>query len=318
MSRHENSYPDSPIKAVLTFIGDDCGNLGPHFLIQGKDWSMREMPRDQLEAFLNDATGVTNGIRKISEELEQAIFADFADVLERSGNTYKYTGSSLSGKYRIDDSYEAYLSTEGLISNVNSLGAQQRHGDFTPSEAKGVSQNEVALTSGHRTKPVLGSFGAGPCFIVAAYNARTQQALLAHVYILSDLNSLTQYLDKLGGNEQSKIQIHLHGGDDSTRVQANQIIEFIRCRPGAEIVSANICNGSHDAASLAIDARTGDVFTDFRPQQLDLGEDFDARMKILGVQLRGGIRQPFPLRLIYDGTAPETIQIPPMGLMLQR
>ena len=48
-------------------------------------------------------------------------------------------------------------------------------------------------------------------------------------------------------------------------------------RNNAEILSANVCSG--DSKSLAIDARTGEIFTVFQPNQLECGKDFDARMQ---------------------------------------
>jgi hypothetical protein len=262
---------------------------------------MREMPRDQLADFLNDATGVEGGGRKISEDLEKAVFADFADVLEKSGNTYSYTGAKFVDKYGMfagsyDQSQKEYGEQESLISGVNFIGVQQRSGTFTAGEAQGVLQHEVALTSRHSTKPVLGTYGAGPCIIVAAHNEETGEALLAHVDSLSNLKSLSQHLDKIGGSEGSKIRIHLLGGDTSSRKQASQIVSLIKGRSDTEIVTAELCAGG-ESKSLALDARTGEVFTTFRPQQLDLGKDSDARTRMIAMQFNES-----PLTLTFDGT----------------
>lgn len=306
--RHENSYPNSPIKAVVAYIGDNCGNIGPHFMIQGKDGGLREMPRDQLEDFLNHTTGAVGDVRIISKELEAAVFADFSDVLEKSGRLYRYTGPINAGSYKINNSYTAYHAGEGLISAANSLGVQEKSGNFTASESQGVSQHEVALTSADSKKPVLGTLGAGPCFIVAAYNKKTQQALLAHVDMLTDLDSLRLHLNNLGGNAQDKIQIHLLGGNDGTRVQASEIISIINDRGDAEIVSARICSSLNreSGEQLAIDARTGEVFTNFTPEQLDLGADFDFRN--LTTRRSAALNNRRPLTLVYDGTKPDQKQ----------
>ena len=55
MTRHENKLSGSPIKAVLSFTGEDVGLAGPRIMIQDQGQNMLTIPQDQLADFLNDS-----------------------------------------------------------------------------------------------------------------------------------------------------------------------------------------------------------------------------------------------------------------------
>lgn len=91
MKRHENNI-QSPIRAVMTYTGDNCGTLGPRFAVQAQNYLMEEIAQDQLAKFLNKATGRDGSEREISEELEKAIVNDFNSVLSEEKDIYIYKG----------------------------------------------------------------------------------------------------------------------------------------------------------------------------------------------------------------------------------
>lgn len=102
-----------------------------------------------------------------------------------------------------------------------------------------------------------------------------KKALLTHVDALTNLRSVKYHLRKFCENKDMKVQIHLAGGDHSTRNQAVKIVEFTNEFSNTEIISANIGKGG-TLKSLAIDSRTGEVFTSFNPTQLAHGENSNA------------------------------------------
>ena len=301
MLTHRNSYPGSRIKEVTART---TGYKYPDFMIEGDGWHMPPFLSDQIADFLNDATGIDGGGREISEELEAALCADFSDVLQKAqGGRYLYTGAIIVGREKLirphnmwagpyKELKQKYYERESLISDTHSIGIQQKRGDFTSDEAQSIGQHEVGLTNRRSTKPILGTTGAGPCIIVAAYNREIGQALLTHVDFGTDLNSLSEYLDKMGGSASNKLEIHLHGGDNTTREQMAEIVGLIKQRSDTKIISAELCTGTGgEAKRLALDSRTGEVFTIFDHDQLHRDKMYP------GIQPRGT-----PLILSFDGT----------------
>jgi len=260
-----------------------CAVPGDHILQYNIAMSMHEMPRTALAKFLNDATGIDGGDRIISEEVESGIRHDFSDVLAFDEGRYTYTGPKVfdkagffaGGSY--DEGKKLHLKQERLIREANSREQAAREGAFTTEESFSVLQHEITITDGGNPKPILGSFGAGPCVIIAAYNPVTNQAMLTHVDALTSLSSLDAYFDRLSPSPRAKLQVHLAGGDDSSKEQVTIILEKIYSLRDAEILSANLCCG-HESKSLAIDSRTGEVFTVFHPKQLGKTEDHEFRM----------------------------------------
>lgn len=61
MTRLENKLSGSPIRAVLSFTGEDVGLVGPRIMVEGQDWNMLTIPQDQLADFLNDSVENNGG-----------------------------------------------------------------------------------------------------------------------------------------------------------------------------------------------------------------------------------------------------------------
>lgn len=288
-NRHENSTPSSLIRAVITYFGDDCGLIGPRFALQGQNYEMHEMPEDQLADFLNDATGRNGSEKTISDSVEAAIVKDFSNVLRLTGDgsKYEYIGPRCTNAYEYfsGSSYNAscrqYSEQEDLLQSANRNEQAHQVGSFSKNEAQAVLQHEVAITNSNSTKPILGTYGAGPCVIVALYNPQTKVAALAHVDSLTNINSLAHHVDQI--SSVGAVEVHLSGGDSSSKKMVTEIIKLINSRQGAKIISANVCNG-YESKSLALDSRTGAVFTSFDPKQLQHADDWELRLQLVGMQ----------------------------------
>lgn len=98
---------------------------------------------------------------------------------------------------------------------------------------------------------------------------KTKVAALAHVDAKTDLHSLYGYFYKLLGNDDS-IDIHLAGGDTTSEDTVIDLLKMINQNPQFSLKSARILGD--DITSLAIDSRTGQIFTEFHYTQLDLGK----------------------------------------------
>jgi hypothetical protein len=292
---------DSYIRAIITYTGDKCGTLGPRFTIQDKDWNDKDLSREQLADFLNDATGLEGGPRLIDENVERGLLSDFSDDISFKDGRYVYNGPQYSGpSNHFSTNYkEAKIEAEkevSLLSFANSKVSKGVVGHFASAESYAVLQHEVGITNSFSIKPILGSHSAGPCIIIAIWNSNTKEAVLAHVDALTTFSSVESLFRRVSSNESDNLEVHLHGGDSSTKKQAMEIVELVKSQKNAELVSANLCTG-HASKSLAIDSRTGSTFTVFSAKKLEHSSDCeDSRLKTLELQFT-----ETPLSLCLDG-----------------
>lgn len=107
--------------------------------------------------------------------------------------------------------------------------------------------------------------------------------------------SIESLFKTISGCEIDKFEVHLHGGDSDTRTQAAKIVGLVKSQKNSELVSANLCNGD-DFKCLAIDSRTGKIFTIFSVRQLDYGDHYDLRIKHAASRIKES-----PLDLGFDG-----------------
>ncbi len=163
--------------------------------------------------------------------------------------------------------------------------------DFNKKLSEGVVQGEYAITSGSSNKPILGTHSAGPCLIVAIYDKKTETIFLAHIDGATDLNSLKAVITQFNPKTS---QVHLYGGDASTEKMCMDIFEIFKASD-FEIYNSDIVRTSNDCASLAIDSRTGKIYSPVRPYQLETPNE------ILRLQLAGLIVGKRALRKVYDG-----------------
>ncbi len=191
-----------------------------------------------------------------------------------------------------------------MFENVRKIGQDSNLASFTSADAQGVLQREVAFTNADSAKPILGTTGAGPCVAIAIYNPETKTASLAHVDADTDLSSLGGMFHQLSKESDATLEVHLAGGLMESRNNVIELIRQIQYQKNIEIKSADIIPESTTTTkSLAIDSRTGEIFTQVNLNQLDPGDDADMRKRILDMKLSMGMKTP--LDLIYDGRKPE-------------
>lgn len=286
---------DNPnIIAIITDTGSDVGFMtGERFSIQkNSSSSPQDMPMQQIAEFLNLERNKrkTKPKEAIPEEVEKSLVKDLSDHLTEVEGQYVYIGplNPNAKKYYGASSYvaltEANEERDNLINLANSNLQIENIGKFTPEEARGVAQRELVMANLDSQKPILGTFGAGPCVAIAVYNPTTHKAMLSHVDALTDLSSLRRYLDIIAQDSKEKLQVHLAGGQESSKEVCTKIIKMLNDRDDNTIKSSKLIPLGGSGESLAIDARTGEVFTSFNPNQLDLGTDFDSKNQLLGLQ----------------------------------
>lgn len=189
------------------------------------------------------------------------------------------------------------------MAEVGELNSPDRAIDLSGNQDAGVSQADIAYTHPDDKHPILASYGAGPCVIVAAHNPKTGVTALAHIDSLTELNhSVRLMMYSVRGKTPDIVEVHLagaveHSGGDITLGKVIQVLDTLDF---VEIKSANVARGT-DAESLAIDSRTGEVFNQFNPRDLPFSgfksdQEFDANFQLLALR-----PMPQPLILRYDG-----------------
>ncbi|AIK97263.1 hypothetical protein [Candidatus Odyssella acanthamoebae] len=167
------------------------------------------------------------------------------------------------------------------IAHVNKIGQKQQVGTFILQQAKHVAQHYVGYTYGGHQYPIIGSYGAESCVIMAVHNAEAQASALCHIDIFTEISSLNKVFHNLQSQKSEALEVHLAGGDDYVIEMMLSILKLIEQQPNAIIKSANLV--TNYANKLAIDSRTGEIYTSFDSPYLKHEEDYDLRMRLIAL-----------------------------------
>lgn len=139
-------------------------------------------------------------------------------------------------------------------------------------DAVTVLQHEYAIITEKSNYYVLNTIGAGPCVIMALYDCKYKIALLAHIDIQTDIDSLAEIISPLSKNHTIA---YLAGGDfDSARFNIMRIIYFL-LEENIPIVKMDI-----GKSSLSIDVRTGKSVAPIDDTQISEECDLHTRFKM--------------------------------------
>jgi hypothetical protein len=153
--------------------------------------------------------------------------------------------------------------------------------DFHNAETISVIQREYAITTSTSPQPVLGTFGAGPCVILALYDSKSKSAILAHIDSRIDINSLPRLFSLLSTEDTVA---HLFGGYISSQDMCMDIVELLE-KNQIKIVNCDIARTSFDPASLAIDSRTGIIYSPVEDYQLREDPHLDLKLQLISLQM---------------------------------
>ena len=161
------------------------------------------------------------------------------------------------------------------LQEVNALEQKNRKANFSAEDARDISQHCIGYTDANSDKPILGTCGIGPCVGVAIYNPEIKVAALTHLDTSIALSSVEEMFAELSKDSDAILQVHLRGGDFMSRKMIDRLLELINGMNNVEIISADLI--SEDVRSIAIDARTGEIYTEVLFRQLDAnGEGYDS------------------------------------------
>ena len=185
-----------------------------------------------------------------------------------------------------DEYEELSLENATRATQLNSLKSIQaplkntKPVNFKSNEAVTVLQHEYAVANADSNQHILGNYVAGQCIILALYDHKNKKAVLAHIDALTELNSLHSLLNLVSSENTVA---HLAGGTSHTQEQCIKIIEFLNDN-NIKIVNAALVRQSFEPASLAIDSRTGTIYSPVEYYQLDQTPDIDFRINKAGFQ----------------------------------
>ena len=175
---------------------------------------------------------------------------------------------------------------------------------IAPEKTLTVLQRQFAIVSSNSPTPVLGTYGAGTCLIVAIYDPTHKKAFLAHIDTIMSLPSLQKAIAQFS---PASCTAHLLGGSHLTRKMCLGIHAFLS-QKGFKIQSCNLATGSSD--SLAIDARSGKVFSPVTPEQLQKQEDQEHYQITIKEILEKDLNNLEALPLQSDFRIPEKFGLP--------
>lgn len=147
--------------------------------------------------------------------------------------------------------------------------------DFARNEAVMVLQHEYAVTQADYEQPILGTFGAASCLILALYDDENKTAILGHIDTLVALDSLQNLFSSM---TKENTVAHLFGGNSLSQDMCLDTVNLLE-KNNIKIVNSEIVRDASSSASLAIDARTGQIYYPIKPNQLQKALDLGIRLQ---------------------------------------
>jgi len=107
--------------------------------------------------------------------------------------------------------------------------------------------------------PIIGTFGAGPCIIVAMRDPITKRTALAHIDALTTM-PLMQFFNIF--ESSNKVHVYLCGGDSSNKKQCKELLEMLKNNKGIDdkyqIIFCHLID--HNSNSFGINSITGELY----------------------------------------------------------
>ncbi len=128
-----------------------------------------------------------------------------------------------------------------------------------------IFMSEAGFTSSTDKKPILATYGCGPCVALAGYDSTNKAAFLTHFTTLDEVTNsgplILQTIRELAKEKiQAPIQLHLRGGSEfSSEKLIDSIKKWVNSSKDLPMQIASEKTLSNEPESLSIDSRTGEV-----------------------------------------------------------
>jgi hypothetical protein len=158
--------------------------------------------------------------------------------------------------------------------------------DFNRSQSINVGVGEcVFIKADSNQRMIIGSAGAGPCFILALVDSKDKSAWLAHIDVFVSIEELKAALNKVYEKINPTAAVaHIVGGNNASIAQGVAICNELE-QNGVTISSALLREQwEFDQLSLGVDPNTGVIYA---PEGRELAERKDS-FKKLGNRVRLG------------------------------
>jgi hypothetical protein len=161
-----------------------------------------------------------------------------------------------------------------------------------------VLQRQFSVASAENEFPILATYGAGPCVIAAFYNQSNQTSSLGHLdgwtNVIPSLNMMHLSIRE---NDDDNIVMHLAGGDRSSVDLQLEILDWVfHNNITLESCKLNHNMNSPQSESLAIDSRTGEVYSNFSVHNITHQKNYKTLMELTASQFQ----KSFLKRVIPD------------------
>ena len=154
---------------------------------------------------------------------------------------------------------------------------------FNSSEAASVMQGKFMISDGSRFH-VLGTYGAGPCLIMAVHCPTTKTGALAHLNASNSISSIRELINRF----QHPVDVHFFGGNTESKKNCDKIYQAVKQLAHVTIKNSDILplRGSYAGASLAINVQTGEIYSPVEPKHLTPEKDELIKMKLIVTSLQ--------------------------------
>ncbi len=147
-----------------------------------------------------------------------------------------------------------------FLSQFSTIEISKQDMDFN--KLQEVLMTEGVITESSSERPVLATYGAGPCVIVGGYNKKNSRAFLTHFTANNSIDSLNSivYQMKQWGDD---LEIVVVGGSQDIKKKI-EILKKLKQIEDLNNKSGKIDIKLAESTSLAVDSRTG-KFTSYNP-----------------------------------------------------
>lgn len=126
----------------------------------------------------------------------------------------------------------------------------------------GAHTNQTVMTNANSNRPILGTYGLGPCIAIVGYDPINKEGYLSHNVPLKNLDDLNDYpLQKLNKNN---LEFYLIGGTKEYEYHIKNIKDYLNQKiENPRIVYEDVIETNDPkkmGKSFALDTRNGEIY----------------------------------------------------------
>lgn len=169
-------------------------------------------------------------------------------------------------KFALEQKTQTFEMFEGL----RAIGIKPCYKPVNIEEIEFITQRQAGFSNSNAKFPILASQGAFGCTIIATYNPLSKTAAIAHIDPSISMNSVNSFIESIRSDGTETIELHILAADNTRNTN---LMDLLKCITSLSNISIKSCHYYspimssdkyyYDFHQLAIDARTGEIYTNF-------------------------------------------------------